>query len=192
MRYFDKPLVGLIKECGTTLRAKNAHRLIDDGAIAERWTSILCCIESRPAGQQKYIGGMTVVSFRRVAVVQMQKSDLRMSGRKRRVSCSWHRQTAKHPYATKLIRSEVSLLWCTHKNSTKASLFDLSTTTANPCPSENPCIWALHAAVDSKTSPAVGPEKSRWQTSYGTVCCAQQTGMHILVVEALLIVICST
>lgn len=83
MRYFDKPLVGLIKECGTTLRAKNAHRLIDDGAIAERWTSILCSIESCPVGQQKHIGGMTVVSFRLVAVVQMQKSDLRMNGREK-------------------------------------------------------------------------------------------------------------
>jgi hypothetical protein len=83
MRYSDKPLVGLIKECETTLCAKNAHRLIDDGAIAERWTRILCSIESCPAGQQKYIGGMTVVSFRRVAVVQMQKSDLRMSEREK-------------------------------------------------------------------------------------------------------------
>ena len=73
MRYSDKPLVGLIKECKTTLRAKNANRLIDDDAIAERRTSILCSIESRPVGQQKYIGGMTVVSFRRVAAVQMQK-----------------------------------------------------------------------------------------------------------------------
>jgi len=83
MRYSDKPLVGLIKECKTTLCAKNAHRLIDDGAITERWTRILCSIESCPAGQQKYIGGMTVVSFRRVAVVQMQKLDLRMSEREK-------------------------------------------------------------------------------------------------------------
>src|SRR5277367_4440708 len=37
-----------------------------------------------------------------------------------------------------------------HKNSTKASLFDLSTTTANPC------NRALHVAVDSKTSLVVG------------------------------------
>jgi hypothetical protein len=73
MRYSDKPLVGLIKECEATLCAKNAHRLIDDDAIAERWTSILCSIESCPAGLQKYIGSMTVVSFRRVAVVQVQK-----------------------------------------------------------------------------------------------------------------------
>src|SRR2546423_14972095 len=83
MRYSDKPLVGLIKECKTTLRAKNANRLIDDDAIAERRTSILCSIESRPAGQQKYIGGMTVLSLRRVAAVKMQKSDLRMNGREK-------------------------------------------------------------------------------------------------------------
>jgi len=43
-----------------------------------------------------------------------------------------------------------------HKNSTKASLFDLPTTTANPCPSENPCNRALHVAVDSRTSLVVG------------------------------------
>jgi hypothetical protein len=61
MRYSDKPLVGLIKECETTLRVKKAPRLTDDGAIAERWTRILCSIESCPTGQQKYIGGMTVV-----------------------------------------------------------------------------------------------------------------------------------
>jgi hypothetical protein len=36
------------------------------------------------------------------------------------------------------------------------SLFDLPTTTANPCPSETPCNRALHAAVDSKTSSVVG------------------------------------
>src|SRR2546421_9168002 len=48
-----------------------------------------------------------------------------------------------------------------HKNSTKESLFDLPTITANPCPSENPCNRALHAAVDSKTSPVVGnPRKA--------------------------------
>jgi hypothetical protein len=35
MRYSEKPLVGLIKEGETTLCAKNAHRLNDDGAIAE-------------------------------------------------------------------------------------------------------------------------------------------------------------
>jgi|ERR1700735_4680590 hypothetical protein len=99
MRYFDKPLVGLIKECGTTLRAKNAHRLIDDGAIAERWTSILCSIESCPVGQQKHIGGMTVVSFRLVAVVQMQKSDLRTSGREKESFMLLALATAKQPYA---------------------------------------------------------------------------------------------
>jgi hypothetical protein len=28
--------------------------------------------------------------------------------------------------------------------------------TANPCPGRNPCNRVLHAAIDSKTSPAVG------------------------------------
>ena len=74
MRYSEKPLVGLIKECETTFRAKHAHRLNNDGAIVERWTSMLCFIEPCPAGRRKYIGGMTVVSFRRVAVVGDAKS----------------------------------------------------------------------------------------------------------------------
>jgi hypothetical protein len=88
MRYSEKPLVGLIKECETTFRAKHAHRLNNDGAIVERWASMLCFIEPCPAGRRKYIGGMTVVSFRRVAVVGDAKSDLRLSG-KERVPRSW-------------------------------------------------------------------------------------------------------
>jgi hypothetical protein len=50
MRYSEKPFVGLIKECETTLCAKNAHRLNDDGVIVERWTGILCSVEPFPAG----------------------------------------------------------------------------------------------------------------------------------------------
>jgi hypothetical protein len=48
-----------------------------------------------------------------------------------------------------------------HRYSTKAFLFDLPTTTANPCPRENPCNQALHAAGDSNTSPVMGnPRKA--------------------------------
>jgi hypothetical protein len=190
MRYFDKPLVGLIKECGTTLRAKNAHRLINNGAIAERWTSILCSIESCPVGQQKHIGGMTVVSFRRVAVVQMES---RMSGRKRRVSCSWHRQNAKQPYAIKLIRSEGLCTLVDAQELDESILIRLVHYHRKPLPKRKPLHLGLtHSSRLKNLSSSGKPEKSRWQTSYGTVCCAQQTGMHILVVEALLIVICST
>jgi hypothetical protein len=55
-------------------------------------------------------------------------------------------------------------------NLTKASLFDLLATTANPCLSGNPCNQALYAVLDSKTSLVVRkPEKSKWQTNYDTV-----------------------
>ena len=61
----------------------------------------------------------------------------------------------------------------------EASLFDLPTTNANPYPSETPCSRALHAAVNSKTSPMVGnSQKSMWHTSYGTVKCTALVGRY--------------
>jgi hypothetical protein len=71
----------------------------------------------------------------------------------------------------------VSVLWWMHRDSTKASLLDLPTTTAKPCPSENPYKRALHAAVDSKISSVVRSPRKAGGKPAATVAHVQQ---HII------------